>query len=385
MPNESRTRGEEEALGEAPGAAGEARALPGEPRRSSLWRDAGHRLAKNKLALGGAALLVILVVASVFGPFFLGQSYFAQDLQLGATPPSAGHWLGTDTLGRDLLARLLYGGRISLAVGLCATAVALTIGVLYGTLSGFLGGKVDALMMRIVDVIFALPFTVFVILLMVLFGQRFVLLFAAIGAVQWLTMARIVRGQVLSLRRMEFIEAAEALGLSKARIIFRHMIPNALGPIIVYATLTVPSVMLLEAFLSFLGLGVQPPMSSWGVLIKEGAETMEEFPWLLIYPGLALALTLFSLNFLGDGLRDALDPRAAKDWGWRAAAERRTARRASLHRCCASSISAHLFTPGLASLGQWMMFPFLSAKVKRSASSVNRAPGNQSPAIRFSG
>lgn len=313
MPNESRTRGEEEALGEAPGAAGEARALPGEPRRSSLWRDAGHRLAKNKLALGGAALLVILVVASVFGPFFLGQSYFAQDLQLGATPPSAGHWLGTDTLGRDLLARLLYGGRISLAVGLCATAVALTIGVLYGTVSGFLGGKVDALMMRIVDVIFALPFTVFVILLMVLFGQRFVLLFAAIGAVQWLTMARIVRGQVLSLRRMEFIEAAEALGLSKARIIFRHMIPNALGPIIVYTTLTVPSVMLLEAFLSFLGLGVQPPMSSWGVLIKEGAETMEEFPWLLIYPGLALALTLFSLNFLGDGLRDALDPRAAKD------------------------------------------------------------------------
>jgi oligopeptide transport system permease protein len=282
-------------------------------KRSSLWRDAWHRLARNRLALFGAIVLALLTLASIFGPALLGQSYFAQDLPLGATPPSAQHWLGTDTLGRDLLARLLYGGRISLAVGLCATGVALTIGVLYGTVSGFLGGKVDAVMMRIVDVIFALPFTVFVILLMVLFGRRFVLLFAAIGAVQWLTMARIVRGQVLSLRRMEFIEAAEALGLSKTRIIFRHMIPNALGPIIVYATLTVPSVMLLEAFLSFLGLGVQPPMSSWGVLIKEGAETMEEFPWLLIYPGLALALTLFSLNFLGDGLRDALDPQAAKD------------------------------------------------------------------------
>jgi oligopeptide transport system permease protein len=197
--------------------------------------------------------------------------------------------------------------------GLCATAVALTIGVIYGTIAGFVGGKTDAIMMRIVDIIFALPFTVFVILLMVFFGRKFVLLFAAIGAVQWLTMARIVRGQVRSLRKMEFIEAAGALGLSTPRILFRHMIPNALGPIIVYATLTVPSVMLLEAFLSFLGLGVQPPMSSWGVMIKEGAENMEEFTWMLLFPGAALALTLFSLNFLGDGLRDALDPRASKD------------------------------------------------------------------------
>ncbi|HEY2711420.1 MAG TPA: ABC transporter permease [Chthoniobacterales bacterium] len=287
--------------------------LPNEHRNSSLWRDAWLRLAKNKLAVTGAVLLGALALASVWGPLLLGQSYYQQDLELGATPPSAQHWLGTDTLGRDLFARLLYGGRISLAVGLCATGVALTIGVFYGTIAGFFGGKVDAVMMRIVDMIFALPFTVFVILLMVLFGREFILLFVAIGAVQWLTMARIVRGQVMSLRKMEFIEAAEALGLSRTRIIFRHMIPNAIGPIIVYATLTVPSVMLLEAFLSFLGLGVQPPMSSWGVLIKEGAETMEEFPWLLIYPGLALALTLFSLNFLGDGLRDALDPQAAKD------------------------------------------------------------------------
>jgi len=286
---------------------------PNEHRKSSLWRDAWLRLAKNRLAVTGALLLGALAFASVCGPMLLSQSYYEQNLQLGAKPPSAQHWLGTDTLGRDLFARLLYGGRISLAVGLCATGVALTIGVLYGTVSGFFGGKVDAIMMRIVDMIFALPFTVFVILLMVLFGREFMLLFVAIGAVQWLTMARIVRGQVMSLRKMEFIEAAEALGLSKTRIIFRHMIPNAIGPIIVYATLTVPSVMLLEAFLSFLGLGVQPPMSSWGVLIKEGAETMEEFPCLLIYPGLALALTLFSLNFLGDGLRDALDPQAATD------------------------------------------------------------------------
>ena len=280
---------------------------------SSLWRDAWHRLAKNKMAVMSAIILVAIILAAFLGPQLSGQSYETQDLRLGATAPSSAHWLGTDTLGRDLLVRILYGGQISISVGLCATAVALTIGVLYGTVSGFLGGKVDAFMMRIVDIIFALPFTVFVILLMVFFGRKFVLLFAAIGAVQWLTMARIVRGQVQSLRHQEFIEAAEALGLSKLRIIFRHMIPNALGPIIVYATLTVPSVMLLEAFLSFLGLGVQPPMSSWGVLIKEGADSMEEFPWLLIYPGLFLAVTLFSLNFLGDGLRDALDPRAAKD------------------------------------------------------------------------
>ena len=282
-------------------------------RGTSLWRDAWRRLGKNRMAVISAIILILIALASFIGPFFLKQSYETQNLQLGAVSPSARHWLGTDTLGRDLFVRILYGGRVSMSVGFCATAVALTIGVFYGAISGFFGGKIDILMMRIVDIIFALPFTVFVILLMVFFGRKFVLLFVAIGAVQWLTTARIVRGQVLSLRRQEFIEAAEALGLSKPRIIIRHMIPNALGPIVVYATLTVPAVMLLEAFLSFLGLGVQPPMSSWGVLIKEGAEVMEEFPWLLIFPGLVLAVTLFSLNFLGDGLRDALDPRASKE------------------------------------------------------------------------
>ena len=280
---------------------------------TSLARDAWQRLAKNKMAVACAIVLVFLALASFLAPLFLRQSYETQNLALGAAPPSAQHWLGTDTLGRDLLVRILYGGRVSLSVGLCATAVALVIGVIYGAISGFLGGKIDIFMMRTVDIIFALPFTVFVILLMVFFGRKFVLLFVAIGAVQWLVMARIVRGQVMSIRKMEFVEAAEALGLSKLRIIFRHIIPNALGPIIVYATLTVPAVMLLEAFLSFLGLGVQPPMSSWGVLIKDGADSMEEFPWLLIFPGVILALTLFSLNFLGDGLRDALDPRASKD------------------------------------------------------------------------
>jgi oligopeptide transport system permease protein len=298
------------ALGETIAAE---QALEEAERGTSLWGDAWHRLGKNKMAVMSALILILIALAAFIGPLFLAQSYETQNLQLGATPPGARHWLGTDTLGRDLFVRILYGGRVSMSVGFCATAVALVIGVLYGAISGFLGGKIDLLMMRVVDIIFALPFTVFVVLLMVFFGRKFVLLFVAIGAVQWLTMARIVRGQVLSLRHQDFIEAAKALGLSKPRIIFRHMIPNALGPIIVYATLAVPAVMLLEAFLSFLGLGVQPPMSSWGVLIKEGAEVMEEFPWLLIYPGLILALTLFSLNFLGDGLRDALDPRAAKE------------------------------------------------------------------------
>ena len=280
---------------------------------SSLWRDAWHRLAKNKLALFGGGLLIILSLACVFGPFFTEYSYEEQDLNLGASSPSADHLLGTDTLGRDLLVRLLVGGRISIGVGLCATIVALTIGVVYGAVAGFFGGKTDSVMMRIVDIMYALPFTIFVILLMVFFGRNIVLLFVAIGAVEWLTMARIVRSQIMSLKRMEFIEAAHSLGIGKRRIIFRHMIPNILGPIIVYTTLTIPAVMLLEAFLSFLGLGVQPPLSSWGVLIKDGAEKMEEYPWLLLFPGTVFSLTLFSLNFLGDGLRDALDVRSSKD------------------------------------------------------------------------
>ncbi len=280
---------------------------------SSLWHDAWHRLAKNKLAVFGGTLIIVLTVACIVGPWLSPFSYEETNLTNTFASPNGTHWLGTDQLGRDLLVRLLIGGRISIGVGLCATFVALTIGVIYGAVAGFFGGKTDSVMMRIVDIMYALPFTIFVILLMVFFGRNILLLFVAIGAVEWLTMARIVRGQIMSLKKMEFIEAARSLGLGKRRIIFRHMIPNVLGPIIVYTTLTIPAVMLLEAFLSFLGLGVQPPLSSWGSLIKDGAEKMEEYPWLLLFPGAVFSLTLFSLNFLGDGLRDALDVRSSKD------------------------------------------------------------------------
>jgi oligopeptide transport system permease protein len=280
---------------------------------ASLWRDAWHRLAKNKLAVFGGVTLLVLALVCIVGPWLSPYGYEEQNLNNTFAPPGAAHWLGTDQLGRDLLVRLMVGGRISIMVGLIATSVALTIGVIYGAVAGFFGGKTDSVMMRIVDIMYALPFTIFVILLMVFFGRHIWLLFFAIGAVEWLTMARIVRGQIMSIKKMEFIEAARSLGLGKRRIIFRHMIPNILGPIIVYTTLTIPAIMLLEAFLSFLGLGVQPPMSSWGTLIKDGAEKMEEYPWLLLFPGTIFSLTLFSLNFLGDGLRDALDVRAAKD------------------------------------------------------------------------
>ncbi|MEO7599770.1 MAG: ABC transporter permease [Opitutus sp.] len=280
---------------------------------SSLWTDAWHRLRKNRLAVCGGLLLLLIGAVCLAGPMASPYGYEEQDLLNTFSPPGSHHWLGTDQLGRDLFTRIMSGGRISITVGLVATFVALTIGVTYGAIAGFFGGKIDSAMMRIVDILYALPFTIFVILLMVFFGRNIFLLFFAIGAVEWLTMARIVRGQILSIKKMEYIEAARSLGLGRPRIIFRHMIPNILGPIIVYATLTIPAVMLLEAFLSFLGLGVQPPMSSWGVLIKDGAEKMEEFWWLLVFPGALFSLTLFSLNFLGDGLRDALDVRSSKD------------------------------------------------------------------------
>jgi len=280
---------------------------------SSLWQDAWIKLSKNYLALLGLAVLVLLVVISLLTPWIAPYSYSAQNLDIGATAPSLQHWLGTDVFGRDMLTRIMYGGRVSLMVGFVATGVALVIGILWGAVAGFYGGRIDALMMRIVDILYALPFMIFIVLLMVVFGRNILLLFLAIGAVEWLTMARIVRGQVMSLRHQEFVEAANSLGLSQWTIIRRHIIPNTLGPVIVYTTLTIPSVMLLEAFLSFLGLGIQPPESSWGLLISYGVETMEEYPWLLVFPGIALSLTLFALNFLGDGLRDALDPRTSKD------------------------------------------------------------------------
>lgn len=279
----------------------------------SLTQDALARLRKNKMAMLGLCVLVFMIVIALLTPWIAPYEYQEQDLALGASPPSAEHWLGTDILGRDQLTRIMYGSRVSLMVGFIATSVALLIGVLWGATAGFLGGRIDAVMMRIVDALYALPFTIFIILLTVIFGSSMLLLFLAIGAVEWLTMARIVRGQVLTIKRQEFVEAAISMGLSSRHIITRHLIPNVLGPIIVYTTLTIPSVILLESFLSFLGLGIQPPQSSWGSLISGGVETMEEYPWLLAFPGLVLTLTLFSLNFLGDGLRDALDPRTSRD------------------------------------------------------------------------
>ncbi|HCH21125.1 MAG TPA: peptide ABC transporter permease [Cellvibrionales bacterium] len=279
----------------------------------SPWQDAWYRLKQNKLAIISLNFLTFLVVIAVLTPWLAPYGYETQNLALGASGPSAAHWLGTDIHGRDLMTRLMYGGRISLMVGFAATAVSLVIGVLWGTVAGYVGGLTDTVLMRIVDILYALPFMIFIILLMVVFGRSLLLLFLAIGLIEWLTMARIVRSQVMNIRNQDFVSAAIVTGLSHWQIISRHIIPNIIGPVIVYITLTIPSVMLLEAFLSFLGLGIQPPQSSWGVLISGGVETMEEYPWLLLFPGLTLSATLFALNFLGDGLRDALDPRATSN------------------------------------------------------------------------
>jgi oligopeptide transport system permease protein len=272
-----------------------------------------RRLRKSRMAITGAVVLVVIAFGALFAPWLTPYDNAEQNLEGQLQPPSLEHPFGTDLAGRDLLTRVLYGGRLSLAVGVVATFVSLVIGVTWGAVAGFRGGATDNVMMRFVDMLYSLPFMFFVILLVAYFGRNLLLLFLALGAVQWLTMSRIVRGQMIQLRGQEFVHAAQALGASPARILFRHLIPNLLGPIIVYATLTVPAVMLEEAFLSFLGLGVQPPNSSWGLLAAEGASTINAIttaPWLIVFPGVALGLTLFSLNFLGDGLRDALDPRA---------------------------------------------------------------------------
>jgi oligopeptide transport system permease protein len=341
---------------------------------TSLWKDAWHRLKKNRVALFGLWAFCGVTIVCLVGPYLTGHTYEETEISLKASAPlepifirselhkngevrksfialsnledefldepkaerqqiaqkiaggavyrkdnvsyqetNQRHLFGTDPLGRDLLTRILIGGRISLAVGFSATLVSVVIGVLWGAVAGFVGGKTDTAMMRTVDILYALPFAVIVILLMVMFGRNFILLFVAIGCVEWLTMARIVRGQIISLKNQEFIEAAVSLGLPSHRILLRHLIPNVLGPIIIYSTLTFPDVMLLESVLSFIGLGVQPPLSSWGVLIEEGARTMESSIWLLVFPAVFFSLTLFSLNFLGDGLRDALDPKSSKE------------------------------------------------------------------------
>jgi oligopeptide transport system permease protein len=279
-------------------------------RGRSLWDDARRRLLRNPAAVTGMAVLAALALAAVVGPSLSPFAYDEinkSDVWIG--PLQHGHLLGTDALGRDLLVRLLMGLRVSLAIGLVATAVSLAIGVAWGAVAGFAGGRTDEAMMRIVDVLYSLPFIFFVILLMVAFGSNLVLIFVAIGAVEWLTMSRIVRGQTLSLKQKEFVEAARAAGVGPGGVIVRHIVPNLLGPVVVYVTLTIPAVILAESFLSFLGLGVQPPMASLGVLIAGGAADMELAPWLLIFPSLVMIVTLMCFNFIGDGLRDAIDPR----------------------------------------------------------------------------
>jgi oligopeptide transport system permease protein len=307
---------------------------------TSLWADAWKRLLKNKLAVFGLVVIAIMAIAVSIGPYLLqwiagitpdgmpsrGELY-------KSSPPSSRNWMGTDDAGRDIFARVLQGGGISLMVGIISTFVSLIVGVSYGAIAGYLGGRIDNLMMRFVDILYAIPYILIVIVLLSVFGgpntpafiqwmsgqfgggqglSQIFLLFFALGLVSWLTMARVVRGQILSLKNQEFVMAARATGVSTPAIIFRHLVPNALGPVIVYATLTIPSVMLTEAFLSFLGIGVQAPYASWGSLAADGIKNIAIYPWQLIFPGVTMALTLFSLNFLGDGLRDALDPQTRK-------------------------------------------------------------------------
>ena len=277
----------------------------------SLWHLAWLRLKRNRAALSAAVVLGIIVLMVTFGPLLSQYGFAKPHWEQISSPPSlqTGHYFGTDSIGRDLYVRTMHGGRMSLMVGLVATGVALLIGVAWGAIAGFVGGRVDNIMMRIVDILYALPFMFLVILLMVVFGRNILLIFVAIGSYIWLDMARIVRGQTLSLRQKEFVEAAEALGVRSWVIIWRHIVPNLLGIVAVYVTLTVPKVILVESFLSFLGLGVQEPNTSWGALVNDGAQDMEFAPWGLFFPAAFLAATLFCLNFLGDGLRDALDPK----------------------------------------------------------------------------
>jgi len=281
-----------------------------EVRGRSLWQDARRRLLRNRAAVVSMVVLAVIAGLALLAPWLSPHPYDEIYWERILAPPDfeGAHWFGTDGNGRDLFVRTLYGARVSLVVGILATAVSLVIGVTWGAVAGYFGGRIDNLMMRFVDVMYSLPFMFFVILLMVVFGRHIFLIFVAIGAVEWLTMARIVRGQTLSVKGKEFIEAARAAGVRNRKIITRHVIPNVLGPVIVYVTLTVPQVILIESFLSFLGLGVQEPLTSWGVLIAEGAAQMESAPWLLIFPATMLAITLFCFNFIGDGLRDALDP-----------------------------------------------------------------------------
>lgn len=276
----------------------------------SLWQLAARRFARNRAAMASVVVLLLIGLASILVPMFWPHGIEDASWEYIMAPPSLNHWhwFGTDANGRDLLVRVFYGGRVSLAIGLMTTMVALLIGVSYGSIAGFVGGRVDGLMMRIVDVLYSLPLLFFIIILVTVFGRNIFLVFIAIGAVEWLTMARIVRGQTLSIRHKEFVESAVAIGMSKPMILRRYIVPNVLGPVVVYVTLLIPTNILVESYLSFIGLGVQEPLTSWGLLISQGAGAIDSAPWLLLFPAGFLALTMFAFNFIGDGLRDALDP-----------------------------------------------------------------------------
>ncbi|MDB5945626.1 MAG: oligopeptide transport system permease protein [Ramlibacter sp.] len=275
------------------------------------WVDARIRFMRNKAALASLAMLLLIVLVCVAGPSLLPYEFDSADWDAMKMPPTwAGmHWWGTDEAGRDLLVRCLVGGRISLMVGLLATLASVAVGIAWGATAGFLGGRVDSIMMRVVDMMYAIPYLLIAILLVTILGREFYLVVLAITAFSWMDMARVVRGQTLSLRTMEFVEAARAIGVPTRRIIFAHIVPNLLGVVVIYTTVTVPSVILTESVLSFLGLGIQEPMTSWGVLIEDGTKVMDVAPWMLLFPAALLSITLYCFNFIGDGLRDALDPR----------------------------------------------------------------------------
>lgn len=273
------------------------------------WQDAWIRLKKNKMALLGLIIIVCLIVVAIFGPIFSSHTYDEQNLMMTNSPPSWEHWFGTDNLGRDIFIRVLYGARISLAIGIVASLLNLFIGVIYGGISGFCGGKIDRIMMNIVDILYSVPTLLYVILLMVILKPGLINIFIALGIGYWLQMARIVRGQILSMKEQEFILAARTIGVSKKRILFRHLLPNAMGAIIVTMTLAIPDAIFTEAFLSFIGLGVSSPMASWGVLASEGVNNLRAYPFQLFFPAVAISVTMLAFNFLGDGLRDVLDPK----------------------------------------------------------------------------
>jgi oligopeptide transport system permease protein len=281
-------------------------------RSTTYWQDAWRRLKKNKAAMIGLTFLIFITLLAILGPYFAKHTYSDQILSLSNANPSAEYWFGTDNLGRDMYVRTLYGARISMSIGIVASLITLVIGVVYGGISGYFGGRVDSIMMRIVDIMYCIPMLLYIIMLMVILGPGLINIFIALGLVYWLRMARIVRGQILSLKEQEYIMAVKLTGASTWRILSRHLIPNTLGPIIITATLAIPEAIFTEAFLSFIGLGVSAPMASWGVLASEGVANLRSYPFQLFFPAAAISITMLCFNFLGDGLRDALDPRMRK-------------------------------------------------------------------------